>query len=412
MSRRSSDADAANDVDAREDTSTHAPDDAPLDARLLARIRREGPMTFRDWMASALYDERDGYYSRSDLERWGRAGDYRTSPERSPLFASTFARYFVKLHEELGSPNSLAFIEAGGGAGRFARVLLDTLQRDAPRVFDSLRYLFDESGADSRSRAAALLAPHSERVEFRSIRDLTRNAQSVTSGTQVLITDAQNSTRPPNAFIVFSNELLDALPVHRVVMRDRFLRELYVVEDAGGGFAWEECEPSTLRLAEHFARLGLALDEGRFAEVNLEAEDWVARVASLEGAGFVVTVDYGDDARGLLNASHRRGGTLRAFSGHRMIEDLLANPGARDLTTTVNWTQIVAAGEAAGLETVALERLDTFLMKAGLLEQLERECALARDEAERAALRLGAREMILPSGMAASFQILVQKKAG
>src|ERR1700749_29789 len=160
--RRSSDAHASDDVDAREDTSVYAPDDAPLDARLLARIRREGSITFRDWMASALYDERDGYYSRSDLERWGRAGDYRTCPERSPLFASTFARYFISLYEELGSPNSLDFIEAGGGAGRFARFLLDTLQRDAPRVFDSLRYLFDEPGAGSRSRAAARLAPHSE----------------------------------------------------------------------------------------------------------------------------------------------------------------------------------------------------------------------------------------------------------
>jgi SAM-dependent MidA family methyltransferase len=408
MSRRSSDADAYERTDVLDDA--RVPDDAPLYARLLARIRREGPMTFRDWMASALYDERGGYYSRSDLERWGRAGDYRTSPERSPLFASTFACYFARLHEELGSPNSLAFIEAGGGTGRFARVLLDTLRRDATQVFHSLRYLFDEPGADSRTRAAALLAPHSERVEFQSIRDLTHNAQSVIAATQNLNAATQNTTPPPGAFIVFSNELLDALPVHRVVMRDAILRELYVVEGAGGGFAWEEGEPSTPRLAEHFARLALALGEGQLAEVNLEAEDWVSRVASLAGRGFVVTVDYGDDARGLFNAPHRRDGTLRAFSGHRMVDDLLANPGALDLTTTVNWTQIISAGEAAGLETVALERLDTFLMKAGLLEQLERECALARDEAERSALRLGAREMVLPSGMAASFQVLVQRK--
>ena len=404
--RRSSDADAAESTGEREDTSADSHDDATLDARLLAKIRREGPLTFRDWMAAALYDEREGYYSRSDLERWGRAGDYRTSPERSPLFASTFARYFVRLHEELGNPNRLALIEAGGGAGSFARVLLDTLQRDAPRVFDSIHYVFDESGADTRSRASALLAPHSERVEFRSIRSirgLTADAQDATAETR-------NTTRTHDAFIVFSNELLDAMPVHRVVMREGRLRELYVVEGARGRFTWEEGEPSTPRLAGHFARLGLALDEGQFAEVNLEAEEWVARAASLEGAGFVVTVDYGDEARALINAPHRREGTLRAFSGHRMVEDPLANPGARDLTTTVNWTQVVAAGEATGLKTVALERLDTFLLKAGLLEQLEGECALARNEAERSALRLGAREMILPGGMAASFQVLIQKK--
>ncbi|HYY99699.1 MAG TPA: SAM-dependent methyltransferase, partial [Pyrinomonadaceae bacterium] len=208
-----------------------------------------------------------------------------------------------------------------------------------------------------------------------------------------------------------SNELLDALPVHRVVTRGGLLRELYVAEGEGGRFVWEEGEPSTPRLAEHFARFGMTPDEGPFAEVNLEAEEWIARAASLGGRGFVVTVDYGDDARGLLTSPHRRGGTLRAFSGHRFVDDLLASPGAQDLTTTVNWTQVVSAGEAAGLETVSLERLDSFLMKAGLLEQLERECALAPDEAVRSALRLGAREMILPDGMAASFQVLVQKKS-
>jgi SAM-dependent MidA family methyltransferase len=368
-------------------------------------------MTFRDWMAAALYDEREGYYSRSDLERWGRAGDYRTSPERSPLFAATFARYFVKLREELGGTDGLTLVEAGGGAGRFARGVLDTLRRDTPEVFDSIRYVFDEAGPDPRARAAALLAPHAERVEFRGIRDLLADTQDSSARTQHSAGRTQHSARPRGAFVVFSNELLDALPVHRVVTRGGLLRELYVAEGEGGRFVWEEGEPSTPRLAEHFARFGMTPDEGPFAEVNLEAEEWIARAASLGGRGFVVTVDYGDDARGLLTSPHRRGGTLRAFSGHRFVDDLLASPGAQDLTTTVNWTQVVSAGEAAGLETVSLERLDSFLMKAGLLEQLERECALAPDEAVRSALRLGAREMILPDGMAASFQVLVQKKS-
>lgn len=402
-SRKSSDPEehtnARGDTHAQDDA--HASDDAPLGARLLARVRREGRLTFRDWMAAALYDERGGYYTRTDLERWGRAGDYRTTPERTPLFAATFARYFSSLYEELGSPNRLTLVEAGGGSGRFARVLLDTLRRDAPALFDSLRYVFDESGPDSCARAASLLSPHAERVEFRSIRDLTVEARNTNAGTQ-------NST--PDAFIVFSNELLDALPVHRVVMREGRLRELYVAEGVGGGFSWEEGEPSTPRLAEHFARLEMTLGEGQLAEVNLEADEWMTRAASLGGVGFVVTVDYGDDARALVNSPHRREGTLRAFSNHGFVDDLLANPGAQDLTTTVNWTQVVSAGERAGLKTVALERLDTFLLRAGVVEQLERETALARDEAERSALRLGARELIMPNGMAASFQVLVQKK--
>ena len=107
----------------------------PLAEALRDRIRRAGPITFRDWMDAALYDEREGYYCRGDRERWGREGDYRTSPERSPLFAATLARYFAKLHEELGSPAQWTIVEAAAGAGQFAEELLGTLQGQFPKVF-------------------------------------------------------------------------------------------------------------------------------------------------------------------------------------------------------------------------------------------------------------------------------------
>ncbi|MDQ3745155.1 MAG: SAM-dependent methyltransferase [Acidobacteriota bacterium] len=361
-----------------------------LAARLRERIRREGALTFREWMRAALYDERGGYYQRA-AQRWGRAGDYRTSPERSTLFAATFARHFASLFEELGRPRVLNLLEVGGGAGHFAHGLLQTLRRDAPHVFDSLRYVFDEPSADSRARAAALLAPFAERVEFRRLTDFSEG-------------------EPLENVIVFSNELLDAFPVHRVSMRGGRLRETFVGCGARGEFVWVEGEPSTPRLAEHFERAGLSLTEGQTAEVSLDVEAWVARVARLVGRGFVFTVDYGDEAAGLLCAPHRREGTLRAFRGHELVEDVLRSPSEQDLTTTINWTQVIAAGEAAGLQTVKLERLDSFLLRTGLLEQLERECAHAAGEAEIARLRLDAREMILPGASASHFQLLVQKK--
>jgi SAM-dependent MidA family methyltransferase len=360
-----------------------------LAARLRERIREAGPMTFREWMRAALYDEREGYYQRRGAERWGRAGDYRTAPERSRLFAATFARHFTKLYEELGGPPVFHLLEAGGGAGRFAHGVLTTLRRDAPGVYKRLRYVFDESSGDSRRRAAELLAPFAERVEFGRVSD----------------TDGKLDHA-----VVFSNELLDAFPVHRVTVRDGRLLESCVGVDDGGGFAFVEAEPSTPRLAEHFERMGVSLEEGQVAEVNLEASDWLARVAGAVGSGFVVTVDYGDEAAAVYGAPHRRGGTLRSFRGHRLIEDVLRDPGAQDLTTTVNWTQVIADGERAGLRTLSLERLDGFLLRAGLLEQLELESARATPGADTSALRLDAREMILPGGLASHFQVLTQKK--
>jgi SAM-dependent MidA family methyltransferase len=373
----------------RDSSDGDASADTSLATRLRERINEAGPLTLRDWMNAALYDERDGYYRRQGAERWGRTGDYRTAPERSTLFAATFARHFTKLYEDLGQPRLFHLLEAGGGAGRFAHGVLRTLHRDAPHVCAALRYIFDETSADSRRRAAELLAPFAEQIEFRSLSEIEDKLEHA---------------------VVFSNELLDAFPVHRVTVRDGRLLESYVGMDDVSNFVFIEDEPSTPRLAEHFERLGVTLEEGQVAEVNLDIDDWLARAAEVVGSGFVITVDYGDEAAALYGAPHRRAGTLRAFRGHELIEDVLRDPGGQDLTTTVNWTQVMAAGERAGLRTLSLERLDGFLLRAGLVEQLELESAHTTSEADTAALRLDAREMILPGGMASHFQVLVQKK--
>jgi SAM-dependent MidA family methyltransferase len=366
-----------------------SPEQMPLAERLRARIRREGAISFRDWMDAALYDERAGYYCRPGRPRWGRAGDYRTSPERTPLFAATCARYFAALHAELGAPPRWAILEAGAGAGDFARVALETLERDHPRVFQSTRYYIAEASDDARLRARDKLASFADRIEF--CRDDGRGLSF-------------------EAGVIFSNELLDAFPAHRVRMRGGRLRELCVALDESGDFCWTEQEPSDPRLGEHFARLGVALAEGQTAEVNLAAGEWIGRAASILERGYVVTIDYGAEAEELYRSPQRRGGTLRGFREHQFVADVLAHPGEHDLTTTINWTQVRQAGEAAGLETISFERQDEFLLRAGLLDQLERLTAHLPDEAERMRLRVGAREMILPGGMSGSFQALVQKK--
>lgn len=366
------------------------PNRTPLAERLREKIKQEGAISFREWMAAALYDEREGYYCRPDRKRWGRVeGDYRTSPERSPLFAATFAGYFAALYAELDSPPQWTILEAGAGAGDFARIVLETLERDYPGVFQATRYYLDEISHDARRRARANLSAFSNRIEFcqKGWHDLSLEAG-----------------------VVFSNELLDAFPVHRVRMRGGQLRELCVALNDAGDFVWSEQEPTTPQLEAHFSRLNLTLAEGHSAEVNLAAEEWIARVAGVLRRGYVVSVDYGAEAVELYQSPERRDGTLRGFRAHEFVADLLAGPGGHDLTTTVNWTALRQAGEAANLELISLERQDAFLLRAGLLDQLQRLTAQQSGEAERMRLRLGAREMILPGGMSGSFQVLSQKK--
>jgi len=204
--------------------------------------------------------------------------------------------------------------------------------------------------------------------------------------------------------------LLDAFPVHRVLVRGGHLRELCVGLNDAGDFVWSEREPTTARLSEHFARLGVTLTEGHIVEVNLAAEEWIAEAAGALVRGYVVTVDYGAEAAELFQTPERAGGTLRGFRSHAFVADVLTAPGEHDLTTTINWTALRRAGEAAGLETITHARQDEFLLRAGALDELESLAARASTESERLQLRLGAREMILPGGMGQSFQVLVQKK--
>lgn len=360
-----------------------------LAQRLRARIKREGAITFRDWMEAALYDERDGYYCRRDLWRWGRAGDYRTSPERSPLFAATFARYFAKLYEELGSPESWTIFEAGAGAGHFAHGLLQTFRQDYPAIFSATHYLIDERSADARARIGERLNEYASQVEFHSLCEINV---------------------PVNEGVIFANELLDAFPVHRVKMREGNLRELFVSLDDVENFVWVEREPTLPQLVLHLAHSGIELAEGQIAEINLEIEAWTKLAANLFKRGFLITVDYGAEARELFGETQRREGTLRAFQRHNLSDNILKNPGEQDLTTTVDWTHVRRIGEVLGWRTFSFERQNEFLLRAGLLEQLELLTSQAQSETDALILRSGARELILPGGMSESFQVLVQAK--
>ena len=357
-----------------------------LSDRLHQRIQRDGPISFRDFMEAALYDEDAGYYCREQLP-WGREGDYRTSPESSVLFAATFARYFATLFYKLGSPSELVLIEAGAGAGDFAVGVLETLRLRFPLVFEATRYFIDERSLTWRALLQERLERFGNRVEFSSIADLPL----VPAG------------------IIFSNELLDAFPVHRLMMKDGELREFFVESDAGGEFRWALLPPSDKRLKAHFGEAGIALFEGQIAEVNLAIEEWFKLASSKLKRGYVITVDYGVEAYELYSTS-RPLGSLRAFRKHQVRESILDDPGFQDLTTTVNWTQVKRAGEAVELKTVELKRLDGFLMSEGLLEELEQRVVDATDNTERVQLRTSAREMILPGGMATSFQVLIQQK--
>ena len=319
-------------------------------------------MPFRDWMEAALYDREGGYYRRTDLKRWGREGDYRTSPERSELFAATFARYFARLYEELGRPREWTIVEGGAGDGQFQRRVLCELEEQYPRVFEATHY---------------------------NIREI-----------------ADEGSFSLNPCLYFSNELLDSFPVHLVTDG----QELYVSLQSNGAFCWTKGPFSTPRLPEFLEQHSIKLAPGQIIEVNLAIEEWLEDIASKLKQGYVITVDYGAESSELYDPALRPHGTLRAFSKHGFVDDVLSAPGDYDITSSVNWTQVKNTGERLGFETVEFASQDKFLLQAGLLEVLQQKSGRALTDSEKLRLTTDAREMILTGGMASSFQVLVQKR--
>jgi SAM-dependent MidA family methyltransferase len=319
-------------------------------------------------MNAALYDEAGGYYKRSDLNRWGKEGDYRTSPERSKLFAATFTRYFAKLYHELQQPAHWTIVEAGPGRGDFAAGVTRTLQDQFPNILAATR---------------SVLVETNEELE---------------------------KLPPIKTGIFFSNELLDAFPVHRLILTEDGLAEQYVAVDADDNFVWSAGPISTPALVEYCREYAIEFEEGQIVEINLGIDSWMETVASKLQAGYLITVDYGAESCDLYDVSLRPEGTLRAFSRHQFVEEVLVQPGDYDITSNVNWSQVQRVGERVGFTTVAFGQQDRFLLDAGLLEELTREMSRCRSEADKLALSAGAREMIMPGGMGSSFQVLVQKR--
>jgi SAM-dependent MidA family methyltransferase len=369
---------SANDIRAHE---------APLGDRLRERIRRFGPISFYEWMQAALYDETEGYYCRPDRARWGRTGDYRTAPETSPLFAATFARCFADLYADMGRPSAWTIVEAGAGSGHFARAVLESFARRDSRLFCATRYVIDEISSASRREIGARLSAFAEQVDFASLNDLAE----------------------PIIGIIFSNELLDAFPVHRLIYRADCWREFHVGLGGEEEFVWFEGDLTDQSLTGYLETWNANFSEGQIFEVNSDAEAWVRRAAGKLKRGFLISVDYGAPRAALFSAAERGRGTIRSFQRHQFVNNLLASPGEQDLTTTVDWIQVKAAAEGAGLQTRRFARLDEFLMQAGLLGELEQICAEV-DNVEALRLRTSARELILPDGMAAAFQVLIQQK--
>ena len=318
----------------------------PAGEILAAEIRRTGPVPFRRFMEVALYDAAHGYYRRA-RDPFGKAGDFFTAEQIQPVFGVLLAARIRELYREMGEPADFTVVELGAG------------RREMAEAFGEWNYVpVDIDGG--------------------------------------AIPDGLTG-------VVFSNEFFDALPVDAVVYEDGAFREQRVAV-ADDVFRWHTAGVVDSEAEEYLRRYYLAPEEGRWYEVNLEALEWMERIAAKLTKGRVLTIDYGfTRAESVRFAA----GTLMGYRRHTAREDVLTEAGMRDITAHVNFTALEEKGAACGLVRERFETLAQTLLAAGEHDRFA--AALGAGEGSDP-LRRRMQLKTLLFGMGETFRVLLQKK--
>ena len=318
-------------------------------ALLAEEIRRGGPIPFRRFMEVALYHPEHGYYRRrheAGGDPFGKSGDYFTAEQIQPVFGILMAATARRIFREMGEPRDFAVVELGAGRREMA---------DAFAEWNYIPVDVDDGALPEKFRG-----------------------------------------------VVFCNEFFDALPVEVAVFRDGVFREQRVAL-ADGEFVWSAGAAICARVEEYLRRSFPPPEEGRWYEANLAAEEWMARIAAALEAGYAITIDYG-----YTRAEWARfpAGTLMGYRRHTARENVLEDPGERDITAHVNFTALEECGAARGLRRERFETLAQTLLRAGEADQFA-EALESGGPAEELRRRMQLKTLLF--GMGETFRVLWQR---
>ncbi len=368
-----------------------------------AAIAEKGRITFAEYMETALYAPGLGYYTATRLRdeicdstarhsgesrnpgpvlQTGPPHDYYTAPHLHAVFGAHIARHVAQVWQDLGEPPQFAVVEMGAGRGLMAWDILNGLRKAAPECWRRTHYQLIDRGP----------GPNHEQ----------REALAQAAAHPVFIGDTVSA---PVIGMVLSNELLDALPVHRVRVKYGELQELYVTVREGA-LCEEFGDPSCSELVHFAARLGRP-PEGWQGEICIAAMGWLETVARALTKGTVLTIDYGA-TWGELCSTRWVGGTLACYHRHRLSRNPYVRIGEQDIAAHVNFSALMAYGETVGLTTVNMQSQAEYLVGLGIGEEL---ASLANQPvtAETQRAKRAITDLIWPDGLG-GFRVLVQAK--
>jgi SAM-dependent MidA family methyltransferase len=333
-----------------------------------------GWMSFAQFMELALYAPGLGYYSAGSV-KLGAGGDFVTAPEVSDLFSRCVARQCADVLAETGGE----ILELGAGTGRMAVTILQSLAKIG--VLPT-RYAILEVSADLSDRQLARVQQLPPKLRER-----------------VVWLDHLPET--PIRGVMLANEVLDALPFQRFVVREGCAHELGVGLGAADALAWQEAAGDFAAVTSMLRELPDPLPDTYTSELCLRVEPWISSVGQCLDQGALLLFDYGLP-RAHYYHPQRTDGTLRCYFKQRAHDNPFVNIGVQDITAWVDFTRVAEAALAAGLEVTGFATQAAFLLGTGI----EAMTAEATDVATRARLAGEARRLLLPGEMGESFKVM------
>lgn len=348
-----------------------------------AIAKHGGRIRFDQFMEIAMFAPGFGYYD-SVNRIFGDDGDFITAPEISSFFGKCLARQVHQLMGVMGHTNILEF---GAGSGILAQTILTELEKlgQLPDTY----YIYDISPT----------------LRGRQFGKLKRNIPHLLDRVEWLSDIPQDFNG-----IIIANEVLDAMPVHRVVFQQNGNHKETYITLKDGKLVQEDGPVSSIEIKnemDSIMHLRPDIKDGYRSEINLVVKDWVARVSKMLGQGVVFLIDYGCTRTEYYEPVNSEGKLICYFQHHPHGDPLLY-PGIQDVTSHVDFSLVADAFQKQGLNVAGYTNQSFFLAGCGLeslYQELDSSDEKKLDEESRSLERL-----IMPNAMGEIFKAIAIAK--
>ncbi|MCE5194255.1 MAG: SAM-dependent methyltransferase [Nitrospiraceae bacterium] len=355
--------------------------------KIIDKIRKDGPVTFKTFMKMVLFEPGFGYYT-SEEARIGRYGDFYTSSHLHPIFGAMLGKQIEEMWMLMEKPDDFNIIEIGSGVGYLCKDILEyfsgvKIRGQKPRnIYKNIKYIIIEINPAMKEEQKKLLSEFDDKVIWKSsIKELSEIKGCI-----------------------LSNELLDSFPVHLIEMENG-IKEIFIKSD-GENLAELKQKPSTIEIINYLREFSTKLENGYRTETNLEIKKWLKEISEILKEGFILTIDYGYPSWDYYSEERNRG-TLLCYYKHQISEDPYQNIGEQDITAHVNFSSVKKWAEELGIKTIGFCQQGAFLLGLGIDKSISNIYKTSSDYfAEIDKIK----NLILPGTIGETHKVMIQYK--